>query len=560
MARVLITSIGKPKVEPKRDASGTLEKDRHQYNSAEYFIAWPGGAEGSYRSSYIFEALTQLEHIDRLILIGTAGSGWMGLYEYMTTPKFHMSMTAPGVVLDEAYRAKLEPFDKTTGNINRPLDEVYAALGPLKQCFDPKYRVEILLLKYGMQDTDWDANLQVLSQIENLLDDGDELYLDVTHSFRSLPIFQMLAVSYFTNISRKHVRVERITYGMFEVGDEFGRKTPIIDLCRLNDLMEFVKLAGEYQRFGTAYGLQEIMERPGRSFGGFTEQQVALLANLGDMVNINNMDGFRALVENAEEMLKKASEGASEFTLLVRTICRELVQNFSAGISDPIMTELNLACWHMDKKHYFNAVTTARETCISFSMQLCGGTGDDYEDRKPFDDLTRALYQKSGAYKKLDGPTQRFVRLDARLHFLRNAMAHPSSKMGDDKKGAIIAALVSDRVLEENKTAEADAALQKYFGIADPEARKGLIAQLHTEKGKVKNILLEKLQDPYPAEVEASGIVVRQIRDIYRAYFFVSPDDAAENGSRRAALGAQLLALKEKNDEKQRKRAEKRPD
>ena len=54
--------------------------------------------------------------------------------------------------------------------------------------------------------------------------------------------------------------------------------------------------------------------------------------------------------------------------------------------------------------------------------------------------------------------------------------------------------------------------------------------------------------------------VVRQIRDIYRAYFFVSPDDAAENGSRRAALGAQLLALKEKNDEKQRKRAEKRPD
>lgn len=556
MAKVLITSIGKPREEPKRDKNGNIEEDQHQYRSAKYAINWPGGAEGIYKSSYIFEALTQLEHIDRLILIGTAGSGWMGLYEYMATPKFQMSMTAPGVVLDEEYRKKLEPFDNKVGNIDRPLSEVYALLGPLKECFDPKYHVEILLMKYGMEDADWDANLQVLSRIADLLEDGDEVYLDVTHSFRSLPIFQMLAVSYLTNISKRKITIKRITYGIWEVHDEFDGDTPIIDLSRLNDLMEYVKLAGEYQRFGTAYGLQDMIKK-GRNIEGFTEQQVALLADLGDMVNINNMEGFRALVENAEEMQKKASGDASEFTLLVKTICEELVQNFGAGISDPIMTELNLACWHMDKKHYFNAVTTARETCISFTMQLCGGTGDDYEDRKPFDDLTRALYQKTSARKKLDKPSQRFVRLDARLHFLRNAMAHPSPKMARDKKGAIIAALVSDRVLEENKIAEADDALKKYFGIADAEERERLIALLHTEKETVKDILVEKLQDPYPAEVEASGILVRQIRDVYRTYFFVSPDNAAENEGRRAALGVQLLAIKEKSDEKKRKKAEK---
>ena len=153
MGKVLISSIG----------NNRLNREG-RYNETTYFIDRPDGTRDEYTSSYIFEALVQMEHIDRVILIGTAGSGWKPLYEYITMPEYHMSMAAPGVSFDPAYRDQLGELDSRSGLKDMSLEEASAILAPLKNCLDPRYGTEILLMRYGLNNRDWDENLQVLGK------------------------------------------------------------------------------------------------------------------------------------------------------------------------------------------------------------------------------------------------------------------------------------------------------------------------------------------------------------------------------------------------------------
>lgn len=548
MGKVLISSIG----------NNRLNKEG-RYNETTYFIDRPDGTRDEYTSSYIFEALVQMEHIDRVILIGTAGSGWKPLYEYITMPEYHMSMAATGITFDPAYRDRLSDLDSRPGLKDMSLEEASGILAPLKDCLDPQYKAEILLMRYGLNNSDWDENLQVLGKIEALLEDGDSLYLDVTHSFRSLPIFQMLAISYFQNLSSKHINVEKLTYGMFEVRNEYGQKTPIVDLNRLYDMMEFVKLAGEYRQFGTAYGLKKLEEKPGCNYTGFNEKQISLLTDLGDMVSINNLDGFQELVRNAEQILNTAEGGGTEFPILAKAICQDICSNFGDGISDPIMTQFNLARWHMEKKRYQNAMTTAREACITLTMDLCGATGAGHSERDPYASLLGEVANDKNKKlaQSLDTASVKMARYSGRLQYVRNMLAHPSSDVEVEKTANIAAVLVTDRVTLDQDTAMAEAALQNHFGVTDPAARKDIIERLQKAgKGARKSIqkeLASSLSDPFAAAVDAAEAVLEGIQTTYRESFF---GDSEEVQARKAALKDALLAIKAKSDAKKAARVE----
>ena len=115
----------------------------------------------------------------------------------------HVNPNNPNLVLDEIERIGLESRLKATkyGDI--------VSMYNIKEGFD---ELEV-----------W----EIFENVYSLLQSGDEVYFDVTHAFRSIPMFSTVLLNYASFM--KDINVHSIHYGAFEkLGTAFEVKRNII--------------------------------------------------------------------------------------------------------------------------------------------------------------------------------------------------------------------------------------------------------------------------------------------------------------------------------------------
>ena len=95
---------------------------------------------------------------------------------------------------------------------------------------------------------DADDIMSLFSLIFNRLEDDDELYLDLTHGYRYMPMLMLVLSSYSRFL--KNVEVKSITYGNFEGVDRDCPVKPVIDLLPLASLLDWTFAAGQYVKSG----------------------------------------------------------------------------------------------------------------------------------------------------------------------------------------------------------------------------------------------------------------------------------------------------------------------
>ena len=98
----------------------------------------------------------------------------------------------------------------------------------------------------------WDIFTKVFDQLK----DDDELYFDVTHAFRYLPMLILVLCNYSKFL--KNIKVMSITYGNYEARDKESNKAPIIDLLPLTILQDWTYAAGTYMDSGNVDKLVDL--------------------------------------------------------------------------------------------------------------------------------------------------------------------------------------------------------------------------------------------------------------------------------------------------------------
>jgi CRISPR-associated Csx2 family protein len=101
----------------------------------------------------------------------------------------------------------------------------------------------------------WD----IFNSVYSLLQDGDELYFDITHGFRYLPMFVIVLGNYAKFM--KNVSVKAVTYGNFEAKNEQG--APIMNLLSLSTLQDWTSSAATFVETGRvkAFGAEMLALR-----------------------------------------------------------------------------------------------------------------------------------------------------------------------------------------------------------------------------------------------------------------------------------------------------------
>ena len=132
--------------------------------------------------------------------------------------------------------------------------ELYEGLQSRLKNLNFKFDLKAIPIKEGFsEDEIWSIFETVFNEIEY----DSEIYFDITHAFRSIPMLVMVLINYSKFL--KNVKVKGIYYGVFEkLGPAYkvkeievkNRYAPIIDLIAFSDLQDWTSATSEFINTG----------------------------------------------------------------------------------------------------------------------------------------------------------------------------------------------------------------------------------------------------------------------------------------------------------------------
>lgn len=132
--------------------------------------------------------------------------------------------------------------------------------------------------------------LETFQTMYEVLEQGDEVTLDVTHGFRSTPMLSMSVLNYAKEL--KNVKTDAIYYGAFESKEEHK---PIINLTMYNNILAWSNAAHSFVKYGSS---EEIYD---------------MTYEMNRQAHINRSD------DNTYQQVKKVADALKGFTNMIQT-------------------------------------------------------------------------------------------------------------------------------------------------------------------------------------------------------------------------------------------------
>ena len=326
--KVLIAGIG-----------GGKNKDTGTYRVANYKIE----NKVYEQRSFITSALEEHYSIDKTIFIGTTGSMWDNLYEFYSK-KFQKDY-------DENYHLDLMAV---IDNATMETDIDGLNLSKFNETF--KDKILGIVTKYGMNELEIFENFNLIIKLQDELEDGDEVYLDITHSFRSNAFWMFLVMNYLTDVEDKNIKVKAITYGMLEAQKD--GVAPVVDLNAFYKILQWIKGANNLKNYGNSYLIEENIEN---------EKLSKKLKNFSDALNMNYIGSLRQSINSLKKLEEDIDNLEGPAKLIIPKVIKDFMDRFASEDKDYLF-QAKLAKWHFEQKRYAMAYININESIIGFIM------------------------------------------------------------------------------------------------------------------------------------------------------------------------------------------------
>jgi len=245
---------------------------------------------------------------------------------------------------------------------------------------------------------------KIFNIIFEKLHSEDEIYFDVTHAFRSIPMFSIILFNYAQFL--KNTKVVSIFYGAFEkLGPAFEVKNlplekriaPILDLMPLVNLQNWIKASSDFIDYGKMDKIHELLEEKYKllnriSFG--KNEDAKTLTNL-DKKLINHTQSIisnklSAIILGTDiskelEAVKNAQESISPaFTPLIVKI-EEKLRKFNLNNLNNVFAATD---WCIEHELFQNAYSILLEGTISIILDKIE---EKYEGSEPYIEAKRGI-------------------------------------------------------------------------------------------------------------------------------------------------------------------------
>ena len=375
MAKILITSIG----------TGNIQKDSDSdYKETRYNL------EGKvYTNTLTSQVIVEHYGIDKIYFIGTSGSMWDNLY---------FKYDGEDAAYLDRLTARKKSGEMSYDDLQTFLDQINRYLGVEGS--------KAFLLAYNSEnktDEIWD-NFESLLSIKELIEEGDEIYLDITHGFRYLPILNIFLLESLKSLQPDRFKIRAILYGLF-AGDE----SEIIDFKIFFDLLEWIKAINHFKNHADGWSLSALLDREDK-------EAANVLVHFSNTFHIANMHALWGFMKDINSKLKKLQKTDNKIVRLLSGELKMLAKRFDKERQSDFQFEL--AKWLYQSRNYALSYIALYEAIITKSCEF--RRKKDCNDHHAREESKRAIGDdKYGKYF--------YTKYDDSISQIRNAIVHQNS-------------------------------------------------------------------------------------------------------------------------------------
>lgn len=241
---------------------------------------------------------------------------------------------------------------------------------------------------------------EIFELIFEQLKEEDELFLDITNSFRYLPMLLLVLVNYAKML--KNVTVKAIYYGNYEARDINSNVAPIMDLLPLSVLQDWNSATSDYLHYGQVdklYDLSESSIIPILKDPSTRTKDVELLRafvnRLKDLVDERiTCRGMNIIVNKNVGLLEQAAKDIQSITIAqLKPVIEKIKESLDDfGAKDNILNCIKAAKWCCTNKMYQQATTLLEEGLLTF---LCCYFQLDYRDVRHRNVMAQCIHLKT---------------------------------------------------------------------------------------------------------------------------------------------------------------------
>ena len=383
-------------------------RETRTYQTAEYHLR--DTCLGNY--PFVSAALKHHYGADVVLLVGTVHSMWEEVYRWFS----EHSETAMD---DDVYLRIADECENATHQSPLTLTDQAAIEAVLGN------NSKVVLIKYGLNEAEVRENINIVLGLQQYLQNGDELIVDITHSFRSLPIFIMNLLVYLQNVSRKQIKISHIHYGMLDVLGELGF-APIIDLKSMMEVSDWITGAYAFSEFGNAYKIAGLMDDEDKNVGN-------MLREFSELMNLNHLHGIQSLSQRLSSIKNTRYETLLP-ELTVTPIVNDFIQRFKVPADRHALFQLKVARWQLDHRKYAQALLTCNEAIITYVCEQNKLVWDDFDCRELAKDVLRWEPKRPESAEMICSEELKIIY--NRMKRKRNSTAH--QLMTEDNAASII--------------------------------------------------------------------------------------------------------------------------
>lgn len=383
MAKYLISFVGTGRATLKSD---TFER---QYRKARYKFNGTV-SESAFVSSVLYDAL----QIDAMILVGTAKSMWEEVYRYFCERNKH--------TMDADYYLELaDTVEKAT----HKTDITHIDLNTVAQAISADSKA--VVIPYGLNREEHVDIFRRLAEAMSVVQAGDQVYLDITHSFRSLPLFANTALGYLKEVKGKDFQFAGVYYGMLDAISEFDDVAPIVDLSATLELSQWTTAAHSFIEYGKGYLLADLL-------GGDEAKTIRLFS---DAVGINFLSEIKQKLTNFQHLSDQPFQ--NEFAKwVIPSVLESFIKPLQKAGTSNHLFQYHLSVWHYERRNYASAYIVFQEAMITF---VCEEENANWND----------MFCREQAKKQVkEGNVYNLKPIYDKVYKIRNAIAHQLRKQG----------------------------------------------------------------------------------------------------------------------------------
>ena len=417
MAKILITALGRGNFDN--------EEKKMKYQPTKYYVEENDTLK---ETQLIASAIDEKWKMDKIIFIGTTGSMWSNVYRFYCEDQ--------NIEKDEKYYEKLEKIELENKK-NTSIEEL--EIEKFNATFDKKLNsildkeIKGIIIKYGVNDIENLENFHSIIEIEKEIENGDEIFIDVTHSFRSMSFWLFLIMTYLKDVSNKNIDIKNITYGMFEARNE-KKETPIVSLNLFVDILKWFKGASELKNYGNSYSILDELEK--NLMNKEIKNEIEIFS---DTMNIHYIDSIEESLKNFNTIKDKLNNLEGPGKYIIPQVFKNFINTFELPNKEKLSNEekkyllrAKLAKWHFDQKRYSMAAININEAVVDFIMDALNFPNIDTEIKTDKTRLAKIWLEQIKEVE--DEEIKKYGTMYVETRSIRNKIAHSLDNKRDLKE------------------------------------------------------------------------------------------------------------------------------